>query len=360
MTFFKATSPKKSEELLIENGNFLGALDNQWGPVIHGWALNKINNSPVTVKVTTDKEEYYIVAKELRKDIIDCGLHPTGNCGFSINIGRRLNNPAKVNMMIDVGELKPSRPKFVNKQIFFMHIAKTAGSSTNRFFVQFLGDKNSAVHIEGENNPKSLRGLRYISGHIGYESFFNNYFPHLACDRQDIYLATILRSPLKQLVSHLNWVRHLIEPQKAEFLASHPPIVHKISQRLKNLDFTSPEDMSEFVETLKPSERPLFDNCQSRYFHSGCSSSSYSQNDFNKALENFKKFHFVGITERFESSIRILADKAGIIDDWISTPKENVNSFDYGFDFNNGELIESVSPLIKYDNKLYELALANQ
>lgn len=350
--------PKKNflEDKKIQDKGFLGAVDNQWGPVIHGWAICKTSDSPVTVKIVADSQMHYVLSNKPRKDIAACGLHPTGDCGFSINVGQRLAKPAKVNVLLDVGEIESSRPNFISKPIFFMHIAKTAGSSANRFFMEALGEKNVAVHVEAIKNPESLQGVRFISGHVGYESFFTDYFPYLGLERKDIYLATILRSPLKQLISHLNWVRHLLEPQQAGFLASHPPIVHEISHRLNDLDFSCPEDMARFVATMRSSERPLFDNCQSRYFYSGKRSSFYNQSDFNKALRNYNQFDFIGFTEKFEDGICFLAEKAGVVNRWERVPKVNVNNYNYGFDLENTDLIESILPLINFDNELYKIA----
>ncbi|QKX15826.1 sulfotransferase family 2 domain-containing protein [Microbulbifer sp. YPW1] len=331
-----------------EKSLFDGAVDNQWGPVIRGWAKVADGGKPALVMVDADGEQHYLLASEYRNDLLERGGHPTGECGFSLNLGRRLKSPARVSVFSALGDLAPSRPAFVNKPLFFMHIAKTAGSSVNEFFIEHFGHERAAMHIESVSDLQSLAHHQFISGHIGLERFERDF------ERDKFYTATMLREPVRQLVSHLNWVRHLSEPERADFLQGHPDIVREISARLQKVDFSSPEAMSRFVSELRPAERPLFDNCQCRYFHSIPASKPFNDEAFLQALNNLKRFDFVGITENFEPAIRYLGAKAGIVKNWEKPPRVNVNKFDYGFDVTNPELITAVAPLIRYDQELYQ------
>ncbi|WP_288130893.1 hypothetical protein [Microbulbifer sp.] len=333
-----------------ESPLFEGAVDNQWGPVIRGWAKVADASTPALVLIDADGEQHCVLATEYRDDLRKRGIHPSGDCGFSLNLGRRLKVPAKVSVFSAAGDLAPSRPAFVNKPLFFMHIAKTAGSSVNEFFIEHFGRERAAMHIESVSNPQVLANHQFISGHIGLERFERDF------NSDNFYTATMLRDPARQLASHLNWVRHLCEPERAEFLQGHPKIVREISARLQQVDFSCPEAMSRFVSELRPAERPLFDNCQCRYFHSIPAGCSYNDEAFAQAVKNLMRFDFVGLTEEFEPAIRYLGAKAGIIKSWEKPPRVNVNKFDYGFDTTNPELVTAVAPLIRYDQALYHRA----
>ncbi|MFI2812266.1 hypothetical protein [Microbulbifer sp. JSM ZJ756] len=350
MKFFGRAASSALQPLSDEAPALEGAIDNQWGPVVRGWARVADSDEPALVVIHAEGELYYALASEPREDLRARGIHPTGECGFSMNLGRRLKAPAEVSVYANVGAITPSRPAFVNKPIFFMHIAKTAGSSVNEFFIDHFGHKSAAMHIEAEEDPVSLGKHQFISGHISLERFERDF------DRSRYYTATIVREPVRQLVSHLNWVRHLSEPERAEFLSGHPKIVQEISARLQALEFSDSEAMTGFVESLRPAERPLFDNCQCRYFHSIPAAKAYDEAAFHQACLGLEQFDFVGLTEDFEPAMRFLSAKAGILKPWHEAPKVNVNKFDYGFDFANPELMAAIEPLVRFDKALYHKA----
>lgn len=350
MKFFGRAAKLAERTVAGDGPAFEGAIDNQWGPVVHGWAKVADCSQPVLVMIRADGELHYVVASELREDVRARGKHPTGQCGFSLNLGRRLNAPAEVSAFSYEGDIAPSRPAFVNKPIFFMHIAKTAGSSVNKFFIDHFGRDNATAHIEWVKDPAMLDKHQFISGHITLAQFERDF------DTKHFYTATMVRDPVRQLVSHLNWVRHLSEPEKADFLNGHPPDVRDISAKLWRLDFSDPASLANFVANLEPSERSLFDNRQCRYFHAIPAARRYDEMAFKKAEENLSRFDFVGLTENFEPAIRYLAGRAGIVKAWEKAPRANVNKFDYGFDIKNPQLVTAVEPLIRYDQALYRRA----
>ena len=350
MKFFNRTAGAVLQSVMGESALLEGAVDNQWGPVVRGWAKVADGSTPALVVINADGEQHCIVASEFRDDLLKRGLHPSGECGFSLNLGHRLKAPATVSVFASMGDIAPSRPAFVNKPVFFMHIAKTAGSSVNEFFIEHFGRERAAMHIESVTDPATLTHHQFISGHIGLERFERDF------DSKRFYTATMLREPIRQLVSHLNWVRHLSEPERAEFLQGHPEIVRDISARLQQVDFSSPDAMSRFVSELRPAERPLFDNCQCRYFHSIPAATPYNEDAFRQAVRNLTRFDFVGLTENFEPAIRYLSAKAGIVKSWEESPRVNVNKFDYGFDATNPDLVTAVAPLVRYDQALYRHA----
>lgn len=350
MKLFDIARASAARQNSREQTGLEGAIDNQWGPVIRGWAKIGDGSQPALVLIRADGEVYYKEASEIREDLKERRVHPTGGCGFSVNVGRRLLAPVEVSVFSPAGLLVQSRPDFVGKPIFFMHIAKTAGSSVNEFFINHFGRARAAMHIEAVSDPSTLAHHQFISGHISLQRFERDY------DTARFYTATVLRDPVHQLASHLNWVRHLSEPERADFLKGHPPIVQEISARLREVDFADPSAMRDFAQALRPAERSLFDNCQCRYFHTIPPGRAYDEEAFARACESLARFDFVGLTENFEPAMRFLGAKAGIIKPWERAPRVNVNKFSYGFDVSNPELVAAIEPLIRYDQALYHRA----
>jgi hypothetical protein len=337
------------DKMKNQDSKIRGMLDNQWGPIVRGWALTSSTSDAVWVKVTGDSEIKFVLADDFREDLVKKNLHITGCCGFAIDFGHRLEKPAQVEIMIPAYQLPMSRPSFKNKPLFFMHIAKTAGSSFNHFFLDHYGLDSAVMHIEGVQNWSTLLKHSFISGHVGYQKFQDFFNP-------DAYLkVTFLRNPIQQIISHFNWVRCISEPENKEFAKTHPQIVLDISKRLCEVDFSDPYSLQTYIESMKPVEISLFDNCQCRYFFQlEKPQSRYTETAYQSSKKNLDLFDYVGLTENFDFHCREICQLAGVIKDWNITEKVNVNKYSYGFDFANDELVSLLEPLIKYDTLLYE------
>ena len=91
------------------------------------------------------------------------------------------------------------------RPIFFLHIPKTSGSSTNAFLRALYGKGAVVEHVEYQL-PDLLAGRRVairapcVSGHVPLWAWrLYRGAEHYAC-------VTILRDPWARLVSHVNWV----------------------------------------------------------------------------------------------------------------------------------------------------------
>jgi hypothetical protein len=186
-----------------------------------------------------------------------------------------------------------SRQQNYQKKTFFIHVAKTAGSSFNQFLItHFRGDDHCEKYRKHGHQTEfieidKLRRLDYISGHLTYKEFQRDF------KRDDYFLVTLLRDPIHQVISHLNWVYHVGEDINSEFFKSHPRHDQDIilSVRKRNLS-----DPKEVIQAL--SEHPgLFLNNQSRYFQ--------TQNKLNEKniIENLSNFDLVGLTEEYQNFI---------------------------------------------------------
>lgn len=200
------------------------------------------------------------------------------------------------------------------KKIFFIHIAKTAGSSFNAFLARHL---NGEDHCEKYLNHygffsefNHLKTLDYISGHLGLNIFVKNGFP-----RRDYFLMTFLRNPIDQLISHLNWVMCVYD-FGSDFFDTLPTDVQEISHELRSVDLYNTDV---FVSTLVKFQ-PLFQNCQSSYFKDN----SYPLNA-SFVIERMSQLNMVGLTEYYEQSLQKFLFLNNLEKD-IIIDRENINS----------------------------------
>ncbi len=57
---------------------------------VYGWAFIADQTEPVRIRIEVDGEAVrYPYADELRDDLVEAGLHPTGLVGFDVNIGEQ-------------------------------------------------------------------------------------------------------------------------------------------------------------------------------------------------------------------------------------------------------------------------------
>jgi hypothetical protein len=181
----------------------------------------------------------------------------------------------------------------VERKNFFIHIAKTAGSSFNTFLEKnFLGESHCERYLN-ENatsflNMEHLKGLDYISGHLHFSLFERNFA------REEYFVLAFLREPVAHLISHINWVIHIYDIS-LDFFHGHPKEIQDMCLELRNANLYDPDV---FIFYLKKFDW-LFKNSQSKYFvenHENLRSVD--------ALENISKLDMVGITEFYERSLQ--------------------------------------------------------
>ena len=145
--------------------------------------------------------------------------------------------------------------------IFFVHVAKTAGSTMNRYLAEnyprgvdhcerYLGDRAALADI--------VRKADWMSGHVTLPAAMDAFAPL----RSDIRYFTCIRKPVSQVRSHYNWLVEIYH-KGAQFYEAHPRIIKDISEQVRRT-VASPSpagiarDLREFAG--------LFLNSQSRYF----------------------------------------------------------------------------------------------
>jgi len=256
---------------------------------------------------------------------------------------------------IDSGEvwefcsLQVNREKWdEKKRLFFMHIPKTAGSSTNDYMSSQCAHGQFKDHIEHLlNDPDTTEDmfskLLYISGHVrlGNERLQRLLQSFSFCT------ATLLREPTEQLLSHLSWVKRLGLPEYRKDFEDHPPNIQKIAKRLNAVKF------EDFAASMTIHERNLFDNNQTRYL---CGfSRRLEDKHVQQALRNLEGFDVVGVNENYPAFLKALSRLMSWKPPQV-IPRANISSYrlrahDLGVDS------ACLKALTQYDQIIYERAM---
>lgn len=239
-------------------------------------------------------------------------------------------------------------------RIFFMHIAKTAGSSANTFFLSQYDEAKAVTHAEKfteEFHREFLLDFQFISGHININRFALTDVPKL------YDYITFVREPVAQLVSHLKWMkRQSIDDEFKNLIAAHPHI-KELSEKIRDSDLNDPDVLKGFFQGLTAQEKPYFDNCQTRYFINGLADEFVRQPHVNNAITKMMaSFRFVGISEEFEKSIAAISKIYGF-DKPVAAIRENISVMDDLFDVNNPEINKILKDVTKFDRQLYYIAM---
>ena len=236
-------------------------------------------------------------------------------------------------------------------RLLFMHIAKAAGSTVNRFLASHYAEGSYLLHIESEaawrDDPGSLHKYDLLSGHVGLFALKRRF------GTGGYRLVTVVREPFAQLTSHLAWVRRLSDPGEEQRFNRHPEYVQAFSRKLAGLDFTHVADLRRLIAGLSDVERQLVDNCQVRYFTRVENNASVTADDLLSAQGATTEFHRIGLAEDLEGFLSALAGDFG----WPApdrTARDNVTRNFYGLEQGGPEVRAALQPLARYDMQLYD------
>ncbi|NTV94301.1 MAG: sulfotransferase family protein [Thiobacillus sp.] len=244
--------------------------------------------------------------------------------------------------------------------IVFIHIAKAAGSTVNRYFLDRLGRERCALHIESdlawrddEARARLVTDKTFLSGHIMYREFRDK------LDLGDCFTFTFLRDPRAQVVSHLAWIRRLAESAEAARLAAHPPYIARLAGKLAGLDLGNAGQMAGFVAGLGPEEHALLDNPQVRYLRGGRNQGPVNEGDVQSAKARLGRLDAFGVVEELQDGLAGIARALGLAPP-ATLPSENVQEDKYGMSAADPRLMAALHPLIRHDLELYAAAVARR
>ena len=196
------------------------------------------------------------------------------------------------------------------QKIFYLHIAKTAGTSINHYIASHFPPSDSTVHIENDpmwptDNKTHYQSKKFISGHISLVRFLQTY------PSKQYYKFATFRKPIDHIISNLSWVRHLSDVGNEKFLHGHPSWAQEVSHRLSKIDFADIDQLSHFIANLSTFEKALFDNGQSRYLLAIPGSQLVNEQTNKMALKNMMRLDLIGITELYNETLAMLAHDLG-------------------------------------------------
>lgn len=146
----------------------------------------------------------------------------------------------------------------------FIHVPKTAGSTVNAYLER--SGAPGASHVEAwiEDDTEAsakLMDLDWVSGHVQFPQMR----ARLAANTfRRLRFFTLVRDPVKQLMSHYNWLIE-IHHRGGSFYNGHPQRIKEISEAIRA---TNNDDPSSVVQQLLAAPG-LFLNQQSRLVFGG-------------------------------------------------------------------------------------------
>ena len=228
------------------------------------------------------------------------------------------------------------------EKILYFHVPKSAGTSLNVFLEHNI--RKFKTHIEGGfiRSSNLFQGQNGLSGHVSFSRIAKSF--DLSC----VSTLITFREPYSYVISHLAWIRKLADEGQEERFNAHPEIFQKIALKMKEFDFSQPDEITAFILWLEEIKFFYLHNTQTIYLD--------LNKNIEKALENLKKIDFVGVTDRLEEFIDILAYEFDFEKLDKAKTNANKNSNKYGLDITNEDTRKALLPLIDKDIVVYEEA----
>ena len=207
----------------------------------------------------------------------------------------------------------------VPRPIFFMHIAKTAGSYLNSRFAAALGSERVVTHIENSiGNTADLQkhlqdGVRFFSGHV----MLPLWREIAGADADTFINVCILRDPIEHLASHIQWLDHYNLPGYANEYNRLDELHRRLVDQIGAIDITDIGELDAFLVGLSGVGVRLLDNCQSRYFISHGrrvvdAITPLSLADRSKIARAAEGFDTIVFQDRLESGLAALGEATGV------------------------------------------------
>jgi len=224
------------------------------------------------------------------------------------------------------------------KNIIFVHIPKTAGSSIRKSLERGFGEQTIFPEHDQGSIVTAMKNdtHQHFLGHVG-ASFALAYKP------KDQFVFSFLRNPLDRLISLYNFFHGLDQKKiKGDFV----------------IDYAINNTAEAFFESKDPRILSYLDNTQTWQLAIATdpmTRKKYSYlNDLdllNLAQSNIHKMHFCGITEYSAESINTLGQLLGVS---LTENRINASVTKMTFDDLSPNIREKLREYTKLDNILYE------
>ncbi len=188
-------------------------------------------------------------------------------------------------------------PALRPRQLAFMHIGKTAGTSFHHLIRSAMPEAltfNGGPEQFDLMTSEELEPFDLLLGHFS--------FHHSMKFRPNKYLLTFLRDPVERVLSNY----HFLKSWDGYVDATNEEMI-RASRELT---------LNEFLQSPLPQVRAVVENHQTYFFGSDWRASRNEEQEelFQRARENLYSLQFVGLTERYAESIKMLFNDLGFSD----------------------------------------------
>jgi hypothetical protein len=351
------------------------AIDRVNANYLSGWCFHRFRpDQPVRLQCRLKgRVVAETIADRFREDLPALGIHRSGRCGFELLFNPETaggdrqvleiivpgSMPALLRLSLSTLEpvgigglinrlrlLRPGRMR--GRNIIFMHIPKTAGTSFNTLACSLFKDEGVVAHLElaeRRRYPLLQKQYRYLSGHLPV-GIWKDCFD---LSRADCF--TIVREPYGQLHSHLNWLIGTATTSPDHYFKQQNRVIHDFGRRLAELDFSQPAALQRFVADLDDLGAAFLDNTQTRYFLDSPPRRT-GPIDLERARSHCSLFKAIGLTEDYRAFVdRFLTcyelrppEQKRLLNRTAAPPL---------YDHTHPEYREVLLPLVNLDRELY-------
>ncbi|ORE85148.1 Lipopolysaccharide biosynthesis protein [Oceanococcus atlanticus] len=293
------------------------------------------------------------------------GLHPSGCCGFNFSLDLIPETLRNETQIVSVRLIQPGQapielrnsPKALVwnthydipavKKLFFMHIAKAAGTSANHMMAGLYSPLSGITHIETQFRD-------WPSGHARQFDFVSGHIEAPVASKLGLknhVWVTLFRKPKPHLFSHINWLRHIGSDPDSEFHKAHSGKVRELALRLAAVEPGDNAALSAALDDQDPTVRTLFDNRQTRYLLPR-NTSHVDDSSMARAFKQLDAFDLVGAVEQievFNQELKTLLNtqESTALPSLNRAPSENPLRLE---DFDE----ELILPFIRHDREIYK------
>jgi len=306
---------------------------------VHGWAFRENSEVEPTLRLVVNGKNLQTCKADIFRESLK-KIHPTGACGFSFHLKKHqaLTDQDTVQVFCGKCEIPRKAEVHFGQYYFFIHIPKTAGSSfRNMLYKQFdqeaiYPNLNDIISNGGSYPPLKDTSELVTSGTHPFQLLMGHYPFHTGrlLPQKPKYIV-FLRDPVKRAVSHLY---HLKRVGKEEFrTAPIDEIMEAARWQINNLQVRYMSGRN-----FRPGKLYLNDDAGKKALA--------------KAKESIDKCDFVGLTEEFNGSIKLLEKMF----DWNLGKKLKKNVAPRRHRKVPKDLYEEIKALNELDIELYEYA----